>query len=80
MPIFTNKRMITIDIQGITGIKAEFPLVSCSKVSVFSCETTGILDLDSELKVWISGLGLLEFEFLIGTDIKKLDPIFFRFV
>lgn len=80
MAIFTNKRMITIDVQGFTGSKVEFFCVSYGKVSAFSCETAGTFDLDSDFKVWISGLGLLQFEFLKGTDIKKLAKVLCRFV
>lgn len=73
--VFTNKRIISIDIQGITGKKAEFFVLPYSKATAFSVETAGSFDLDAEFKVWASGLGKLEFEFVRGTDVLKLARI-----
>ncbi|APG59066.1 PH domain-containing protein [Christiangramia salexigens] len=53
--IFTNKRLIIIDVQGITGSKLEYFSVSYRSISRFSIETAGNFDLDAELKIWISG-------------------------
>ncbi len=53
--IFTNKRLIIIDVQGITGSKIEYFSVSYRSISRFSVETAGSFDLDAELKIWISG-------------------------
>ena len=52
--IFTNKRLIIIDRQGITGKKEEYLSVSYKSISRFSIESAGTLDLDAELKIWIS--------------------------
>ena len=51
--IFTNKRMILVDIQGLTGRKTEYLSIPYSKISKFSVETAGRMDLDAELKLWI---------------------------
>lgn len=72
MLILTNKRLITIDIQGLRGKKAEFFVLPYSKITAFSVESAGTFDLDSEFKLWASGLGELEFQFLKGTDISKI--------
>jgi hypothetical protein len=53
--IFTNKRLILVDVQGVTGKKVEFFSVSYKSISRFSLETAGSFDLDAELKIWISG-------------------------
>jgi len=53
--IFTNKRLILVDIQGLTGSKTEYKSVSYKSISRFSVETAGTFDLDAELKIWISG-------------------------
>ncbi len=53
--IFTNKRLILVDVQGITGKKVEYFSVSYRSISRFSLETAGSFDLDAELKIWISG-------------------------
>ena len=52
--IFTNKRLILVDKQGITGSKTEYYSVSYKSITRFSVETSGHFDLDAELKIWIS--------------------------
>jgi hypothetical protein len=53
--IFTSKRLILIDKQGLTGSKTEYKSISYKSISRFSVETAGTFDLDAELKIWISG-------------------------
>ena len=52
--MFTNKRLIIVDIQGITGSKIEYKSMPYKNISRFSLETSGTFDLDAELKIWIS--------------------------
>jgi hypothetical protein len=52
--IFTNKRLILIDKQGLTGKKVEYLSISYKSISRFSVETAGTFDLDAELKIWVS--------------------------
>jgi hypothetical protein len=52
--IFTNKRLILVDKQGLTGKKIDYLSVIYKSVSRFSIETAGHFDLDAELKIWIS--------------------------
>ena len=52
--IFTNKRLILIDAQGLTGSKTEYKTISYKSISRFSIETAGTFDLEAELKIWIS--------------------------
>jgi hypothetical protein len=54
MFIFTNKRLILVDKQGITGSKIEYKTISYKSISRFSVETAGTFDLDAELKIWVS--------------------------
>jgi len=54
MFIFTNKRLILVDKQGITGSKVEYKSVGYKSISRFSVETAGSFDLDAELKIWVS--------------------------
>ena len=51
--IFTTKRLILVDKQGLTGKKVEYLSIPYSKISKFSIETAGRLDLDAELKIWV---------------------------
>lgn len=52
---FTNKRLILIDVQGLTGSKVEYKSMPYKNITRFSLETAGTFDLDAELKIWISG-------------------------
>ncbi|TAH40585.1 MAG: PH domain-containing protein [Bacteroidetes bacterium] len=52
--IFTNKRLILVDKQGLTGSKTEYKSISYKSISRFSIETAGTFDLDAELKIWVS--------------------------
>lgn len=55
MFIFTNKRLILVDKQGLTGNKLEYKSVTYRSISRFSIETAGTFDLEAELKIWVSG-------------------------
>lgn len=70
--IFTNKRIVIINVQGLTGKKVEFHTIPYSKITTFSVETSGTFDLDSELKLWVSGLSGVEIKFLKGLNIKEV--------
>jgi hypothetical protein len=52
--IFTNKRLILIEKQGITGSKMEYKSIIYKSISRFSIETAGTFDLEAELKIWVS--------------------------
>jgi len=52
--IFTNKRLILVDKQGLTGSKVEYLSVAYKSIARFSIETAGHFDLDAELKIWVS--------------------------
>ena len=52
--MFTDKRLILIDVQGLTGSKVEYKSLPYKNISRFSLETSGTFDLDAELKIWIS--------------------------
>lgn len=53
--IFTDRRIIFVDKQGMTGRKVEYLTVPYRAITSFSVETAGSFDLESELKVWVSG-------------------------
>ena len=70
--VFTNKRLIAVNVQGLTGKKRDFTSLPYSKVQAFSIETAGNFDLDSELDLWFSGLGQVRLEFRGSVDIRHL--------
>ena len=52
--MFTNKRLILIDVQGLTGSKVQYKSLPYKHISRISLETASTFDLDAELKIWIS--------------------------
>ena len=70
--VFTNKRIIAINVQGITGKKIDFTSIPYSKITTFSLETAGVFDLDAELEIYLSGVGKVKFEFTGATDVKQI--------
>lgn len=69
--LFTNKRILIMNVQGLTWKKIDYHTIPYSKITSFSIETAGTFDLDSELKIWVSGLGGVEIKFIKGIDIKE---------
>ena len=70
--VFTNKRIIAVNVQGITGKKKDFTSLPYSKIQAFSIETAGVLDLDSELELYFSGLGKVKLEISGQNDIAEI--------
>ena len=70
--VFTNKRIIAINVQGITGKKKDFTSMPYSKIQVYSVETSGVFDLDSELELWFSGVGKVKFEFTSNSNVSQI--------
>ena len=73
--VFTNKRIIAINVQGLTGTKKDFTSMPYSKIQAFSVETAGLLDLDSELDLWFSGIGAVRLEFVREANVSEICRI-----
>ncbi len=73
--VFTDKRIIAINVQGMSGKKKEFTSLPYSKIQAYSVETAGVLDIDSELELWFSGLGKVKFEFVSNCNVSALCRI-----
>ena len=78
--VFTNKRLILIDRQGITGKKVEYLSVPYKSMVSFAVETAGTFDMDSELKIWISGQSVLQKTFSKGSNIVKVQQSLAKYV
>ena len=78
--VFTDKRIIAVNSQGLTGTKKDFTSLPYRKVQAFSVETAGVVDLDSELILWFSGLGMVRFEFLRNKAIHEICKIISEYV
>ena len=77
---FTNKRIISVNVQGMTGKKKDFTSMPYSKIQVFSIETSGVFDLDSELELYFSGVGKVKFEFSGASDIVEISKLIAKFI
>ncbi|MBK3497215.1 PH domain-containing protein [Viridibacillus sp. YIM B01967] len=74
--IFTNKRLILIDKQGISGKKTEYHTIPYKSIVHFSIETAGTFDMDAELKIWLSGSATpIEKKFNKSQNIYKVQSI-----
>lgn len=78
--VFTNKRVISVNVQGITGKKIDYTSLPYKNVVIFSVETAGTFDLDAELDLWFSGLGRVRFEFKGSVDIKTIGKVISSYV
>ena len=78
--MFTNKRIIAVNVQGITGKKKDFTSLPYSRIQVFSIETSGHFDLDSELELYFSSIGKIKFEFLGNCNIADIGKIIGTFI
>lgn len=70
--IFTNKRIISVNVQGVTGKKKDFTSIPYNKIQTFSIETAGLMDMDAELQLYISSIGMITFELMGGNNLKRL--------
>jgi hypothetical protein len=78
--VFTNKRVIAVNVQGMTGRKKDFTSLPYSRVQAFSIETAGTFDMDAELDLWFSGLGQVRLEFKGHADVRLLGQMIATFI
>lgn len=71
--VFTSKRIIAANVQGLTGKKVDYTSIPYSKIQTFSVETAGALDRDCELEIYISSIGRIHFEIRGAFDIVALN-------
>lgn len=74
--IFTNKRVIFVDKQGITGKKVEYHSVPYRAITNFKVETSGHFDLEAELKIYVSGMSMpIEKTFSNSCNIYEVQAV-----
>ena len=80
--VFTNKRIISIDVQGITGKRKSFATMPYSKIQYFSIQTPGFMELfpDSELFVMFTNGFTAKFESKGAVDIGKIGRMLSEYV
>ena len=79
--VFTDKRLILVDKQGVTGKKVEYHSIPYKSVVHFSIETAGTFDLDAELKIWLSGSSApIQKKFNKSLNIYKVQSVLAEYV
>ena len=73
--VFTNKRIIAVNVQGLTGSKKDFTSLPYKNIVAYSVETSGTFDLDAELEIYFSSLGQVRFEFTGQTALLEISKI-----
>jgi hypothetical protein len=72
---FTDKRIVALNVQGMTGKKKDYTSLPYARIQAFSVETAGTFDRDTELEIWFSGLGRVKLEFGAGVEIRGLGRL-----
>lgn len=79
--IFTDKRLILVDKQGITGKKVEYHSIPYKSIVHFSIETAGTFDLEAELKIWLSGSSVpIQKKFNKSLNVYKVQSVLAEYV
>ena len=80
--LFTNKRIISIDVQGITGKRKSYTSMPYSKIQYFTIQTPGFAELfpDSELFIAFNNGFTTNFEFKGNVDIGRLGRMLSEYV
>lgn len=80
--VFTNKRIISVDVQGLTGKRKSFTTMPYSKVQYFTVQTAGLLELipDSELYIIFADGTRCKFEIQGGVNIGKIGRMISQYV
>ena len=73
--IFTNKRLIVRDAQGLTGKKVEIYSLPYSSINMWSTENAGkLFDINAEVELWTRA-GQIKVKLQKGVDIRKIDTL-----
>lgn len=80
--VFTNKRIITIDVQGITGKRKDYSTLPYSKIQYFSVQTPGFAELvpDCEMELYFTNGFVAKFEFKGNCNIISLGQIISSYI
>lgn len=73
--IFTTKRLIVRDAQGITGKKVEVYSLPYSRINMWSSENAGgMFDFNSEIEMWTRA-GHIKIKLDKKIDVRRLDQL-----
>ena len=72
MAVFTDKRILVADKQGLLGKKTEYFSIPLKTIITYAIETAGTFDFDSEIKLMVSGGVTIELKFMKGSNMDSL--------
>ncbi len=78
--LFTDKRLILVNVQGLTGAKAEYHSIPYRSIVRFNVETAGTFDLDAELKIYLAGGGAVGKRFNRKLSIYEVQSVLAKYV
>ena len=78
--VFSNKRILVVNVQGITGKKRAYISYPYSKIQYFGVETAGVWDIDSELFLAFNDGRSLSFDFKTSVDIVSISKVISSYV
>ena len=79
MAIFTNKRLIVKDVQGLTGSKVEIYSLPYSSVHMWSTENAGMLDFTSEVELW-TRVGNIKIQLKRDINIRTFERLLAEYI
>ncbi|WP_211832318.1 PH domain-containing protein, partial [Porphyromonas levii] len=79
--VFTNKRLILQNVQGVTGKKVEYHTIPYRSIVHYSIENAGTFDMDAELKLWVRGFdGPIVQNFSKNSNLRELQQVLANYV
>ena len=78
--IFTNHRIIAVNVEGITGKMKDYTSLPFIKVQAFSVRTASLLAMDTIMDVWFNSMGIVSFEFSGHFDIAAFNKLIGQYI
>jgi hypothetical protein len=78
--IFTNHRIIAVNVEGITGKKKDYTSLPFIKVQAFSVRTASLLGLDTMMDIWFNSMGIVTFEFSGRFDVAAFNKLIGQYI
>ncbi|PRY63837.1 PH (Pleckstrin Homology) domain-containing protein [Knoellia remsis] len=73
--VFTTKRLIVRDAQGLTGKKVEIYSLPYSAINMWSSENAGkLFDVNAEIELWTRA-GHIKVKLGKGADVRRIDQL-----
>ena len=78
--VFTNHRVIAVNVEGITGKQKDFTSLPYIKIQAFSVRTASLLAVDTVMDLWFNSMGIVTFEFSGRFDIAAFNKLIGQYI